>query len=55
MTKMKTRDREQASGFASIGPITSDTAKKLGLTPDIEPKEFTTSALADAIEEYFKV
>lgn len=38
---------------ASIGPITSETAQKLGLTPDIEPKEFTTSALADAIEEHF--
>ncbi len=39
---------------ASIGPITSDTAKKLGLTPDVEPAEFTTSALADALKNHFK-
>jgi len=39
---------------ASIGPITSETARKLGLNPQIEPSEFTTGALADAIENYFK-
>ncbi len=38
---------------ASIGPITSDTARKLGLNPVIEPAEYTTSALAEAIKTYF--
>ncbi|MGK7345609.1 MAG: uroporphyrinogen-III C-methyltransferase [Candidatus Nitrospinota bacterium M3_3B_026] len=38
---------------ASIGPITSETARKLGLNPVIEPKDFTTAALAGAIERHF--
>jgi len=38
---------------ASIGPITSDTARKLGLKPDIEPEKFTTAALADALKAHF--
>jgi len=38
---------------ASIGPITSATARKLGLDPVIEPPEYTTAALAEAIESYF--
>lgn len=38
---------------ASIGPITSDTARKLGLAPAIEPTEFTTAALCEAIEKHF--
>ena len=35
--------------FASIGPITSDTAAGLGLTIDIEAAEFTIPGLVDAI------
>lgn len=38
---------------ASIGPITSDTAKKYGLNPVIEPAEYTTAKLAKALEDYF--
>ncbi len=35
--------------FASIGPITSQTARELGLRIDIEAKEFTIDGLVDAI------
>ncbi len=38
---------------ASIGPITSDTARKFGLNPLIEPEQYTTAALAEAIEAHF--
>ena len=35
--------------IASIGPITSQTARELGLQVDIEAKEFTIDGLVDAI------
>ncbi|HLZ81478.1 MAG TPA: uroporphyrinogen-III synthase, partial [Ktedonobacteraceae bacterium] len=35
--------------IASIGPITSQTARELGLDVDIEAKEFTIDGLVDAI------
>jgi uroporphyrinogen III methyltransferase/synthase len=35
--------------IASIGPITSDTARSLGLTVDIEAHEFTIPGLVDAV------
>lgn len=38
---------------ASIGPITSDTARKFGLNPVIEPSDYTTEALARAIERFY--
>ncbi|MBI5816113.1 MAG: uroporphyrinogen-III C-methyltransferase [Nitrospinae bacterium] len=38
---------------ASIGPITSQTARGKGLNPVIEPSDFTTEALAAAIERHF--
>jgi len=40
--------------IASIGPITSATCRKLGLTVTIEPKEYTLSALTNAITCHFK-
>ena len=39
--------------IASIGPITSDTAKDLGITPDIEAQAFTISGLVDALTDYY--
>lgn len=39
--------------IACIGDITATTAQEYGLTVDIQPKEFTVSALADAIAEYY--
>ncbi len=38
---------------ASIGPITSDTARSFGLDPKVEPSDFTTAALADALVDHF--
>ncbi len=38
---------------ASIGPITADTAKKLGLKTQIMPSAYTIPALVEAIVEYF--
>jgi len=38
---------------ASIGPVTSKTCRDLGLKVDIQPDEFTLSALSDAIQQYF--
>ena len=38
---------------ASIGPVTSKTCRELGLKVDIQPDEFTLSALSDAIQHYF--
>ncbi|MFH1624064.1 MAG: uroporphyrinogen-III C-methyltransferase [Pseudomonadota bacterium] len=38
---------------ASIGPITAETAKKLGIETDIMPKSYTIPALAEAIVSYF--
>lgn len=39
--------------IASIGPITSDTARGYGLEPAIEPETYTTPALCQAIIDYF--
>ncbi len=38
---------------ASIGPITSATLKEYGITPQIEPADYTIPALAAAIVDYF--
>ncbi|MFH0809486.1 MAG: uroporphyrinogen-III C-methyltransferase [Pseudomonadota bacterium] len=38
---------------ACIGPITADTAAKLGLPCDIMPEEYTIPALVEAIVDYF--
>jgi uroporphyrinogen III methyltransferase / synthase len=51
----KERMREALTGIAlaSIGPVTSDTVRKLGLHVSIEASPSTTSGLVDAIREYF--
>lgn len=40
--------------FASIGPITSDTARSLGIEPDIEAEEFTIQGLVDALLNHYE-
>ena len=40
--------------IASIGPITSQACRNLGLEVAIEPKEYTVAALASEIVTYFK-
>jgi uroporphyrinogen III methyltransferase/synthase len=52
------RDRElgkvlRGVAVASIGPITSDTVRKLGLPVSIEARESTIPGLVQAIQEYF--
>lgn len=39
--------------IACIGPITAKTADDLGIRTDVMPKDYTTSALAEALVEYF--
>ncbi|HUT63456.1 MAG TPA: uroporphyrinogen-III C-methyltransferase [Anaerolineae bacterium] len=41
--------------LASIGPQTSLTLKKYNKHPDIEASEYTTSGLAEAILEYYRI
>jgi uroporphyrinogen III methyltransferase/synthase len=52
----KERFQSLAAGavVASIGPITSATLKEYGLTPQIEPKDYTIPALVEAILEYLR-
>ena len=45
--------RLKGVAIASIGPITSETAREYGLEVTIEPADYTIPALADAIAEYF--
>jgi uroporphyrinogen III methyltransferase/synthase len=35
--------------IASIGPVTSDTIRKFGLTPALEPEDYTIPGLVDAL------
>ncbi|NOX35884.1 MAG: uroporphyrinogen-III C-methyltransferase [Deltaproteobacteria bacterium] len=39
---------------ASIGPITSKTARSLGIEPDIEAEEFTIQGLTDSLLAYYE-
>jgi len=49
------RAKEVLTGaaVASIGPVTSDTIRKLGLAVAVEAKESTITGLAEAIRAYF--
>lgn len=51
----KGRFKDQLGGItvACIGPITAETAKKLGMKVHIVPKEYTIPALVDAIVKHF--
>ena len=46
-------DMLKGVAVASIGPITSKTCRAVGLKVDIEPAEYTLSALTDAIDAFF--
>lgn len=41
--------------IASIGPITAETAEKLGLKPQIIPKKYTIESFTDEIIEYYQL
>ena len=40
---------------ACIGPVTSSTARELGLCVDIEAEEHTVEGLAEALVKYFQI
>jgi uroporphyrinogen III methyltransferase/synthase len=44
----------QGAVVAAIGPITGGTLQEYGITPQIQPEDYTIPALAAAIVEYFK-
>ncbi|MBT1070805.1 uroporphyrinogen-III C-methyltransferase [Pelotalea chapellei] len=46
-------DMLKGVAVASIGPITSKTCRAVGLKVDIEPEEYTLTALTDAIDAFF--
>lgn len=48
------KKRPAALKFASIGPVTSDTAKKNGITISAEAREYTLDGLARAIVKLYK-
>ncbi|HRX05364.1 MAG TPA: uroporphyrinogen-III synthase, partial [Anaerolineae bacterium] len=39
--------------LACVGPITAETARKLGLTVQVVPQEHTIAALVNTLEAYF--
>ncbi|NLN21175.1 MAG: uroporphyrinogen-III synthase, partial [Syntrophomonadaceae bacterium] len=54
--KLKTSNPVSLLGctrVACIGPITAGTAKEMGLTVDIQAKEYTINGLLEAIMEYY--
>ena len=48
--------KELISGItvASIGPITAEKARSLGMETTVMPKEYTIPALVEALVDYFK-
>ena len=48
-------DMLKGVAVASIGPVTSKTCRELGLKVDIEPEEYTLSALSNAIKQYLSI
>jgi uroporphyrinogen III methyltransferase / synthase len=51
--KEKFQELAHKAVVAAIGPITRDTLKEYGSTPQIQPEDYTIPALAAAIVEYF--
>lgn len=50
---LETLNKHPEVHFAAIGPVTAETMRSLGLTPDIQPKEFTIPAMVDAVCDAF--
>ena len=48
-------DMLKGVAIASIGPVTSRSCRELGLKVDIEPSEYTLTALADAVEAFLTI
>ena len=52
--KEKFQELARKAVVAAIGPITAATLKEYGITPQVQPEEYTIPALAEAIVEYFE-
>jgi uroporphyrinogen III methyltransferase/synthase len=52
LTPEQARRLLRRANLASIGPVTSRVARRMGLRVDIEAKEYTISGLAEAIARY---
>jgi uroporphyrinogen III methyltransferase/synthase len=51
--KEKFQELAHKAVVAAIGPITGDTLKEYGITPHIQPEDYTIPALAGGIVEFF--
>ena len=40
-------------GVAAIGPVTAETARGYGMTVEVEPAQYTTAGLVQALVEYY--
>jgi len=49
-----TRKLLENVAMASIGPITSDTARSFDIEPDIEASEYTIQGLSDSLLAYYE-
>jgi len=57
MSQLESKDAKKLLNnvvTASIGPITSDTARSLGIEPDIEAKDFTIQGLTDSLLAFYE-
>ena len=52
--KKEARELTAAITVASIGPITAEKARSLGIKTAVMPKEYTIPALVEALAEHFK-
>jgi uroporphyrinogen III methyltransferase/synthase len=48
-------DLLNATNVASIGPVTAEAAEQYGIKTVIMPKQYTVSALVEAVVEHFRV
>jgi len=51
--KEKFQDLAKKAVVAAIGPITTQTLEEYGITPQVQPEDYTIPALAQAIIDYF--
>ncbi len=52
LARHRLADRVSASAISSIGPVTSAALRELGLTVDLEARDFTIRGLVEAILQY---
>ncbi|RLB01446.1 MAG: hypothetical protein DRG55_05115 [Deltaproteobacteria bacterium] len=47
-------DKGPEVAVAAIGPVTAQTLRDLGISPQVVPRSYTVAALAEAIGDYFR-